>query len=48
MHEEADLVNGRLELSIHPEGGVHVKLVVPLDEQDDGGYIKKYTNIDQL
>lgn len=48
MHEEADLVNGRLELSIHPEGGLLVKLIVPLDEQDDGAYIKKYTNLDLL
>ena len=47
MYEEADLVNGRLDLSLHPDGGMLVTLEVPLDQQDDDAYIKKYTNIGQ-
>lgn len=45
MYEEADLVNGRLDLSLHPDGGMLVTFAVPLDQQDDDACIKKYTNI---
>ena len=49
MYEEADLINGRLDLSLHPDGGMLVTLEVPLDQQDDDAHIiKKYTNIETL
>lgn len=42
MYEDADLVSGNLAINRHQNGGVIVKLRIPLEKQSDDSFLEQY------